>query len=285
MFGRLLALVALSSLLAAAAPQNDPSPLPINSPAASCPPSFPATVADTEEAFANDLRSRAVRRFLTRLESATRAEQDAVLENVTSAARDPETTRVARTVAAACTRGDGVVGLARAVVIVQTQWTIRGLEDVKKTEALSDALATRIGALVHANLLAPADLARTEAPFAPIYAELDDPIASPAPAPSGSCAVPNADARVVHAVQPAYPPLAIAMRKTGTVELKVSLDDEGSVSSVTVYKRLPDDDGGSRALVESAIVAAATTTYAPEIVNCVPKAGAYLFRSVFKGTR
>lgn len=103
------------------------------------------------------------------------------------------------------------------------------------------------------------------------------PVPTPTPTQRPSCAVPNADAAIKgQAVEPDYPDIARQQGLQGTAQIKVTLSAQGSVTGVTVYK-----SAGSAALDQAALNAAKQTSYTPEIVNCVPTGGSYLFRADF----
>ncbi|MBC5804400.1 MAG: TonB family protein [Candidatus Eremiobacteraeota bacterium] len=121
---------------------------------------------------------------------------------------------------------------------------------------------------------APAPVkAGTPAPRAPT------PVPTTPPTPKPQCAVPNAKAATKgQLVSADYPDIARQQGATGTAEVKVSLTAAGSVAGATIYK-----SAGNAALDQSAIAAAKEQTYTPDIVNCVPTAGNYLFQVDFTG--
>jgi len=103
--------------------------------------------------------------------------------------------------------------------------------------------------------------------------------APPTPTPKPQCANPNADATIKGtAADLDYPEIAKQQGLTGTTQVRVTLDANGTVVSATVYK-----SAGSAALDQAAITAAKATSYVPEIVNCVKTAGSYIFRADFSG--
>lgn len=103
------------------------------------------------------------------------------------------------------------------------------------------------------------------------------PIPTPSPTQRPSCAVPNADAATKgEPVQPDYPDIARQQGLAGTTQVKVALDAKGNVTDVSVYK-----SAGAAVLDQAALKAARQTAYTPEIVDCVPTGGVYLFRADF----
>jgi protein TonB len=105
------------------------------------------------------------------------------------------------------------------------------------------------------------------------------PVPTPAPTLKPSCATPNADAGISGSPADAeYPDIARQQGAVGTTQVRVSLDATGSVLSVGVYK-----SSGNQALDNAAMVAAKSTRYTPEVVNCVKTAGTYSFKVDFTG--
>jgi TonB family protein len=62
----------------------------------------------------------------------------------------------------------------------------------------------------------------------------------------------------------------------GTASVQVNLSATGAVLSATIAKST-----GNAALDQAALLAAKQSTYKPEIKDCVPVAGAYLYRVDF----
>jgi hypothetical protein len=98
---------------------------------------------------------------------------------------------------------------------------------------------------------------------------------------SGACSRPNVHARTVHVVQPDYPALVVMTRTSGLVQVFVALSETGAVRSARLSNDTLGDRPGSEEVVEAAVLAAATTTYAPKIRDCVAVPGSYAFRSDF----
>lgn len=97
------------------------------------------------------------------------------------------------------------------------------------------------------------------------------PPATPAPA----CSEPYVSAHTIDAISPSAPEDAAGME--GTAEIQVSLDAAGRVTDVRVYHST-----GSMGLDRAALDAARRSTYAPQIVDCQPAGGTYLFRVDFQ---
>lgn len=116
------------------------------------------------------------------------------------------------------------------------------------------------------------DKGATAAPAAP------PPPPSPAPTPARpACANPNVDAVATDKVTPEMPEIARQMGATGTAQIKVSLDENGKVTGISIYKST-----GNRALDSAALDAAKQSKYAPEIKNCAKVAGTYLYTVAFE---
>ena len=82
-------------------------------------------------------------------------------------------------------------------------------------------------------------------------------------------------AQTITALTPDVPDDAIV--RSGRTQVKVELSDTGAVLGVTVYST-----SGDNALDRVALSAARRSTYRPELHNCVPIPGAYLFNVDFQ---
>jgi len=120
---------------------------------------------------------------------------------------------------------------------------------------------------------APATSNPTPTPSNPASAASNPNPASPTPPP---CTTPHMDAMLTRTVQPKYPESAREQGATGTVQVKVSLNPSGGVISTSIYK-----SSGNAELDQAALVAARESTYSPEIEDCQPVGGTYLFRANF----
>ena len=92
-----------------------------------------------------------------------------------------------------------------------------------------------------------------------------------------NCAKPQVAARVIDTIEPRVPEIAREQHAVGVANVRVDLDDRGSVLGVTVAK-----SAGSAALDAAALDAARRSTYAAAIVDCRPEGGSYLFRVEFE---
>lgn len=104
--------------------------------------------------------------------------------------------------------------------------------------------------------------------------------AAPTPAPTPTkpaCANPNADATATQKVTPDMPEIARQMGAQGTAQIKVTLDTKGNVTNAAVYKST-----NNSALDKAALQAAQQSKYAPEIRDCVPTGGSYLYVVTFE---
>jgi protein TonB len=102
--------------------------------------------------------------------------------------------------------------------------------------------------------------------------------AAPTPAPTKpQCANPNVDALAVDKVTPEMPEIARQMGATGTAQIKVSLDENGKVMDVAVYRST-----NNKALDKAALDAARQSRYRAELRNCLPTAGNYLYTVTFE---
>jgi protein TonB len=111
------------------------------------------------------------------------------------------------------------------------------------------------------------------APPAPTAGPATAPPATPTPR---SCAQPHKDATTTQPVTPDYPEIARQQGAIGVTNVRVSLSATGSVISVKVYK-----SSGNQSLDQEALKAARASRYSPEIEDCQPVAGDYLFRAEF----
>jgi TonB family protein len=93
--------------------------------------------------------------------------------------------------------------------------------------------------------------------------------------PAPACSQPYVAAHTIDAVSPSAPDDADGM--TGTAEVQVSLDTAGRVTDARIYRST-----GSMGLDRVAVLAARRSTYAPQIVDCQPAGGTYLFRVDFQ---
>jgi protein TonB len=125
---------------------------------------------------------------------------------------------------------------------------------------------------------APGGTAASAPPAAPSAAPATaaPPPPTPTPTPRPACAVPNLEARMVRQEEPDYPESAKMNGVVGSVDVRVTLSPSGAVLHAAVYK-----SSGNAALDNSAVLAAQASTYAPEVAECKPVGGNYLFHADF----
>jgi protein TonB len=102
------------------------------------------------------------------------------------------------------------------------------------------------------------------------------PTAGPATA-APACARPHVDAVATNKVEPDYPEMARQQGAVGTATVRVTLSTTGAVTGASIYK-----SSGNVLLDNSAVHAARTSSYRPEIDNCEPVGGDYLFVATFE---
>ena len=103
---------------------------------------------------------------------------------------------------------------------------------------------------------------------------------SPSPvASAAACDVPNARPRVLQLVKPTYTRYMEENHKAGVVDVLVYIDDHGIVVKAEIYH-----SAGDVYLDGATYDAAVATKYAPEIKNCVPVAGKYIYRTRYSAT-
>ena len=102
------------------------------------------------------------------------------------------------------------------------------------------------------------------------------PTAGPATA-APACANPHVDAVATNKVEPEYPEMARQQGAVGTTTVRVTLSTSGSVTSAVVHK-----SSGNAQLDAAAVHAARSSSYRPEIDNCQPIGGDYLFVATFE---
>lgn len=91
------------------------------------------------------------------------------------------------------------------------------------------------------------------------------------------CAVPFAEATVIHAATPAYPK---NNESTGTALIEVDLDSTGALSGTAILR-----SSGNAALDAAAKAAALKSTFRPAIFACQAQRGTYIFRADFEVDR
>jgi len=267
-----------SAMLPVSAPA-DPSPSP--TPSVSSSPACDALNApgDLVSAYAYDLTTPSILDLLLALADAPDRDHRRVYDAAVRADPTPEERRAAANLSPACPRLDVAYGTSRGDAIVVNAWHLGTHLDDTGFAAFSDALQTALNALVLADTVSPEDRTAALAPFASL---LSNSAAAPMPSPSASGPCVDTSARTLHRVAPTYPALAIAESLTGTVSVKVTLNERGEVRSATLYKKTVAGEGAAQdALVRAAIFSAATSTYVPAYRTCAGVGGSYLFVASF----
>src|SRR5579872_6432236 len=87
------------------------------------------------------------------------------------------------------------------------------------------------------------------------------------------------NAYTIRAIPPEMPEVSREQFQSGTVELRVTIASNGSVSDVTVGK-----SSGNRLLDKAAMQAARASEFAPEVRDCELVGGSYLYIVDFPST-
>jgi len=99
--------------------------------------------------------------------------------------------------------------------------------------------------------------------------------AAPATTPKPACSNPNVAASAIDPVSPSIPDEAAGA--SGVAQVQVTLSPNGNVERTEIFRST-----GIFALDRAALSAARMTTYRPEIRDCVPIGGSYLFTVTFE---
>ena len=260
---------------ALAAPETRPSGSPVTN---GCPTVAPRLVDDIDDAFAYDLTSPAIQRFIALLGSASHRAQAEVVERATSATRSRTYVEVVAELANVCLGAPDAVGYERAIGVIAHVWSASKLRNQSAADTFAFVLETAVSALAHPDALTPEERAAAAAPFQSLEQ------AAPAAAATGTsgCADPDTSASAVFIPSLSYPSVARRSRSTGTILVKLALSETGGVRSATLFqKKTKGSAAGVDALVEAAIVVAAASTYEPDREKCAPRAGGYLFKANF----
>ena len=94
----------------------------------------------------------------------------------------------------------------------------------------------------------------------------------PSPTVSASCEIPNASAGTIYAAPTEPSSLANVMQISGTTYVNVSIDPTGAIDDARIAK-----SSGTPLLDDAAIIAARSSQFRPEIRDCTPVGGSYLF--------
>lgn len=233
---------------------------------------------DFTASFASRIRSPQVLRFIAYLDRLPESDQKGVVAAIGALPK----TRVMSQAERGCRTVAGI-GTMRALYLIANRWNIplAGPGDATYdalTRAIEAAIVTLLDdtvAEIPARQLARAS---TLAPFA--YAPARPPDSAPTPS---HCTLANEDAQTISISKVTYPEFARANRTQGTVDVRVDLSDRGLVESAKIHRTTAGDRIGNSALTESAILSASESTYAPERIACVARAGSYFFRVDFTG--
>ena len=96
------------------------------------------------------------------------------------------------------------------------------------------------------------------------------------PAVSASCTAPDVPAGTTYAALAETPAMAAQYQLSGTTLVRVDLESNGSIRAASVEK-----SSGAPFLDMAAVQAAKASTFSPEIRDCAPVAGSYIFQVDF----
>lgn len=102
----------------------------------------------------------------------------------------------------------------------------------------------------------------------------NDGTGSATPSPAPACSNPYVQAHVIDPISPDVPEDAAGI--AATAQVQVTLDDRGQVTDAHIYTST-----GTMSLDRAAVLAARRSTYAPQVVDCQPAGGSYLFKVDF----
>jgi len=259
-------------------PSASPSPSPSVSPDA-------CTHGDTiiaDEAFAREIDDARTLAFLTFAENIPKKDRAAV--NKRAGARLPKETTdtIAAALGNACDTTEVDYRATRLAYMLAKRWSDDEGDDDE--EAGRNAIAAlflgdRIPASVRDAALAVFGTSIAQLDAMALQAETP-PTPSPSSTPGGSAC--NYDAKTLLAISPVYPYTSMRNGVSGVVQLSVALDVHGYVEAVTVFKTEFHPAGADGAdIVTAAIDAAGSSNFAPQFVDCKPRAGKYLYRADF----
>jgi TonB family protein len=102
----------------------------------------------------------------------------------------------------------------------------------------------------------------------------------PKPVPTLSTAAPCADkhvdARIRRLVEPVFPKGERGQMRVPVISAQVTLDSNGKVTRTMIYR-----SSGNPMLDQAVISAAQASTYSPELEDCHPVGGSYLYSASF----
>jgi hypothetical protein len=175
-----------------------------------------------------------------------------------------------RFIAAQCETEEVTLRSERALLLVANRWSVSS--DDPRYAGLTERITTAVEALAVRHVIDRASLDAALAPFALRLTDLPSTVADAGP----PCEKPNVDAATIDKVEFPYPDSAQATGTSGTVEVKVLLDENGLVRSVSLL----DANGTGLAiddLSRMTIFAAAASTYRPAIEDCSPISSYFVF--------
>jgi hypothetical protein len=221
-----------------------------------------------EEAFAHDIADVPTLRFIANLDAASEHRQQELLRAPAAAPAVRE--RILTEIAAQCETEEVTLRSERALLLVANRWSVSS--DDPRYAGLTERITTAVEALAVRHVIDRASLDAALAPFALRLTDLPSTVADAGP----PCEKPNVDAATIDKVEFPYPDSAQATGTSGTVEVKVLLDENGLVRSVSLL----DANGTGLAiddLSRMTIFAAAASTYRPAIEDCSPISSYFVF--------
>ena len=112
--------------------------------------------------------------------------------------------------------------------------------------------------------------------FAPFAANISAAGAEELNPATASCTVPNHQAKTIIAVPAETPPIAAQDYLTGTADVQVDIDANGSTIGAYIMK-----SSGVPILDRAALKAARESSFQPEVRDCAAVAGSYIFQVDF----
>jgi hypothetical protein len=238
--------------------------------------SLPANELGLRDAFAHPVQDVPTLRFLALIYNST-PEQQRKSFALAKKEVDPRTLEALKaTVDKTCAGDEISYRAARAEILLLSSWKQIATGD-QNFANLQDSLLVAIASLAVRGSLSADSIDAALSPFGTNLAVL-----SASGAPSASGCVPDSDAKVLKTTQPEFPLLAVAKRATGAVRVVVTLNDQGLVENASVYDAPDGDQGAVDAFQDSSVLAAASSTYAPEIEKCKPVRSVAIFRAEYE---
>jgi len=253
------------------------SPAPTSAPMADpCATAVPDLPNDLQSAFAYEIKSAAVLRFLSQIKRVPERAQRQIFDRAVAAAKTPAQRELELAEQRVCPTAEEIYGQTRALILVANEWTPRNLQEDDKFSAFSGVVGDAITALVLGDELSVDQRQDALTPFAAL-AEISE-SARPQEIGSGACTQP---ATTIRSVRPSYPPLAGVSGTTGRVNVVITLNERGDVRTAKPIASTLGDRPGAADLVNAAILSAAASSYAPEIRDCKGVKGTYVFAVEF----